>query len=675
MSYTKHNYQKGDELLASQLNDMDDQIALNEQTADTLVTVSNTQPSAAKNRVWVKATPSEIEIPTMEDHNELSRQISDVEKSIGENGLNNPTIVENYWIRYSDGEPVANSSYAYIQVSGISAYEVLHIKTNCPKGSTAIGFYNTNGTHVASVMTTSETSPYAFDSIVPIPNGADIVKVTCLKANIRTASVSTTIKEFLGALKNDVNSRIKNEDFSLLKTQFDSLSANDLRSIDYLSWEIGAINDTTGANVPTNSYIRTGFLDVGSLKEIVLSPNTGYKTRCFFYGQTKNYISATYIVAEKTRYVLSDDIVYLRFVMGKTNSDNPTVDESGNAGIFGNTIIQYELNNVTGIGEIPDYYFANDYLVDKTARINVLLNTYSANGTAFVFVTDEHFEHPRCNAQNSPALINYIYRNTHINTLIDGGDNADKSSVYWCDLLRKSWGGKIYHLIGNHDYMNGTAVREQELYAMCDMYNNDQIGVNDRHYYYVDNHQEKLRYIMLSSYKPSGSTSIVAAQVGLEQEQLTWLENVALDVQSGWGIIVFVHGIYGFNAGESGMGEGYYIPSSSNDQALLDVLEGYSGNGEIISVISGHQHLDRVIYTANANIPVIFTTCDANTVSRYVTADQRTTGTIGEQAFDVFVLDRVEKKWHIVRIGTKAYNGTGSTPGEAVEERTVSYGS
>lgn len=84
MRYTKHNYKKGDELLASQLNDMDDQIALNEQTTDTLVTVSNTQPAAAKNRVWVKATPSEIEIPTMDDHNELSRQLSDLETEIDE---------------------------------------------------------------------------------------------------------------------------------------------------------------------------------------------------------------------------------------------------------------------------------------------------------------------------------------------------------------------------------------------------------------------------------------------------------------------------------------------------------------------------------------------------------------------------------------------------------------
>lgn len=77
MPYTKHNYQKGDELLASQLNDMDDQIALNEQTADILVTVSNTQPPEEKNRVWVKATPSEIEIPTMDDLDELKSTIDD----------------------------------------------------------------------------------------------------------------------------------------------------------------------------------------------------------------------------------------------------------------------------------------------------------------------------------------------------------------------------------------------------------------------------------------------------------------------------------------------------------------------------------------------------------------------------------------------------------------------
>ena len=79
MSYTKHNYQKGDELLASQLNEMDDQIALNEETAGVLVTVSNTEPQEEQNRVWVKATSSEVEIPTMDDFDNVSNAIRDLQ--------------------------------------------------------------------------------------------------------------------------------------------------------------------------------------------------------------------------------------------------------------------------------------------------------------------------------------------------------------------------------------------------------------------------------------------------------------------------------------------------------------------------------------------------------------------------------------------------------------------
>jgi hypothetical protein len=81
MSYTKHNYQKGDELLASQLNEMDDQIALNEQTADILVTVSNTEPQEEKNRIWVKATTGEVQVPTVGDLDEKAEKTALAELS------------------------------------------------------------------------------------------------------------------------------------------------------------------------------------------------------------------------------------------------------------------------------------------------------------------------------------------------------------------------------------------------------------------------------------------------------------------------------------------------------------------------------------------------------------------------------------------------------------------
>jgi hypothetical protein len=121
------------------------------------------------------------------------------------------------------------------------------------------------------------------------------------------------------------------------------------------------------------------------------------------------------------------------------------------------------------------------------------------------------------------------------------------------------------------------------------------------------------------------------------------------------------------------MGEGYYISHGEGGQEVVSILENYSGNGEIISIVTGHTHLDRVVYTQNANICCINTTCDANTVTRYVTADPRTSGTTGEQAIDVYILDRPNRTWHIVRIGTPAYDGIGANPGNPVEERTVEY--
>lgn len=52
MSYTKHNYQKGDQLLASQLNEMDEQIALNEAATEEIKTsVDILEPSAANTDV------------------------------------------------------------------------------------------------------------------------------------------------------------------------------------------------------------------------------------------------------------------------------------------------------------------------------------------------------------------------------------------------------------------------------------------------------------------------------------------------------------------------------------------------------------------------------------------------------------------------------------------------
>lgn len=334
---------------------------------------------------------------------------------------------------------------------------------------------------------------------------------------------------------------------------------------------------------------------------------------------------------------------------------------------------------ITGLHEmngfaIPEYYFKDGYLQNKVARINELHDLYAMAGTSFVFITDEHWEHPKYNAQNSMSLLRYIYNNTHLDTLVDGGDNADKGSVGYCDLLRKAWGGHIYHLAGNHDYMNGGDEREAELFSMFDSYNYNQIGNKERHYYYVDNERDKVRLVVLNAFKPSGSPSVIAAQDGYESEQIDWASNVAFNVPAGWKIIVLGHGLYGFYDPDEpdpyeGWGEHIYTPTAH--QAVINLLDNYTGNGEILAFFSGHSHIDRVVYTPIKHIPVIHTNCDANTVSRHKTADPRTSGTIGEQCFDVVIYDSVGRKFHMVRIGTPAYNGIGTNVGTEVQEREV----
>ena len=59
MSYTKHNYKKGDELLASQLNEMDDQIALNEENINSVENTVNELDSSV-NVLEPAATSSDV---------------------------------------------------------------------------------------------------------------------------------------------------------------------------------------------------------------------------------------------------------------------------------------------------------------------------------------------------------------------------------------------------------------------------------------------------------------------------------------------------------------------------------------------------------------------------------------------------------------------------------------
>lgn len=343
----------------------------------------------------------------------------------------------------------------------------------------------------------------------------------------------------------------------------------------------------------------------------------------------------------------------------------------------GNVVLRLEDGNIktkkfdsTDPFYVPEYYHTNNYLKNKCDRLNEIARACAKKSDTFAFVTDLHWH---LNAKKSPALLKYIKENTRIDKYFCGGDICDfiesehqpyDSFTPFIGALNKP----IYTAMGNHDYMSirGT---EGRLYYSFNSIGRDRIGNFDRNYFYIDNPQSQIRYIFLNGFQPNGSGSWAW---GLEQEQITWLNNVALDLDSGWGAVIVTHMIVGIDLDTMTL----YKPTMATN--LLNELDNYNGNGEIIAVICGHTHFDYVDHSTGG-IPIIVTTCDkyapwiSSGVDKEPFLSDRVEGTITEQAIDLFVIDREAKKITRVRVGVPIHDGFDPETWTEVEEETVSY--
>lgn len=316
---------------------------------------------------------------------------------------------------------------------------------------------------------------------------------------------------------------------------------------------------------------------------------------------------------------------------------------------------------IDGGVQIPNYYKA--YMDGKCARIRELLDGCAGNGDALMFITDQHWE---LNARNSPALMNYIAKQVHIPRVFSGGDTADGIHEQYANALSAAFSGDIHHCTGNHDWF-GTMDGNKLAYVF-DMGKREQIGNAKRHYYYVDNPQQSIRYIVLCAYSNETGSLVTA----YDTEQINWLRDVALNVEDGWTVLVITHSLYyGFGV------DAAINPSPEGATTVIEVLD--SAACDVACVMQGHAHLDRIKHTPGG-IPVVLTTSDkyspwidSGTDMEPWLTDSRTEGTITEQAFDVVVLDKTARQLTFVRIGAPADNWTDGTSTGTVEERVVTY--
>lgn len=327
----------------------------------------------------------------------------------------------------------------------------------------------------------------------------------------------------------------------------------------------------------------------------------------------------------------------------------------------------------------------------------------SKNFSAFVFLTDVHWEH---NNKNAVLLAKELMSRLSIKRFVFGGDiimcqmYKQKAHKLVNDFLRHlSLLGEdgFYAVRGNHD-CNGPLPpdpdqvwTDDEFYDVFMKYsNNKNTDGTKKLYNYSDDPEAKIRYYFLDTYASGqfppdpGKLNSVPYDV-----QLKWLSDTASELDNDWGIAVIQH--RNFNGclleqiprlkeraliptindrdfpefDQSGRVISPIIHLKKGDRypvcdefttALIPVLNRIAkdpARPEIIGVITGHTHYDAELKT-DGGYSIIATTCDAGESSsrKYDNYNPyRIQNTTSGQAFDIVGIDRTNHKLFFTRIG------------------------
>lgn len=200
----------------------------------------------------------------------------------------------------------------------------------------------------------------------------------------------------------------------------------------------------------------------------------------------------------------------------------------------------------------------------------------------------------------------------------------------------------------------------------------------DGTYFYIDDSPNKIRYVVINPvwnvWAGNASDGFVTdiqhsffhnAFIG--QAQFNWLTDIALNVQTGWNIIILTHVVPDgtdaryfkdyqlFNAIVNAFNNKTAVNQSYTGAETFQnssVNKDFSGtNGEIIAIFGGHKHADSVNTTSLSCPMITVTTCGAYWDIRDENPPVRTAQTDTEFAFDVVTIDKTARKIYLTRVG------------------------
>lgn len=359
------------------------------------------------------------------------------------------------------------------------------------------------------------------------------------------------------------------------------------------SCEIGTIYN--GFDDPSTTRCRTvDYIPFIKGKVFNISP---HYASAVCYDKHKRYLGTTGF--KPCDFIVNiPNTSYIRLVF-RAYDDSTITDEN-----MGTIISQFSISR-----EINEDCFTFDYIlpsyfsseVDDT--VGKLEDYCQEKAFVVAVVTDSHLFNANvrlANWRDTISNIRAVNAKYPIDALLHLGDavNGDLPKVDTFALLKGVRDDLInttdcnFMLLGNHDinsfYDNmSQPISEAEFYSVCERYNERYVTKrpNALPYWYKDYDEFGIRVIYLSASMGDGTHGGQAENWGYPLEELSWVENVALDTNNQ--VLFFSH---------MPMSEGYISSDNSlpqNGNSLKIIVDNFINNGGVVvGLVNGHTHFD-----------------------------------------------------------------------------------
>lgn len=258
-------------------------------------------------------------------------------------GLNSGTIVSKKYVDNRNGNIIDNASYSYLEVSGIGVYHKIHVLTHT-WSTCGICFYDSNDVFISGIRNYSSADVYLFDEVLDVPDGADIIRVSTLKAQESTVSVKTSIKTIFSGINSAID-----ENTDRIET------AKDLIPDAFIpddAWSNGGVSGVDGAFNASNFFLWSGRRNISKYDAISIEPDTGYRFAFAFYedaeGTVVSWVSGKHdrpINSQKRFVRVPDGAAYFAICFQPTTGAQASTDWIEHISVGGYTGLLYAADN------------------------------------------------------------------------------------------------------------------------------------------------------------------------------------------------------------------------------------------------------------------------------------------------------------------------------------------